>query len=87
MCVKAMDREEAVCRVAQVRALLDSAGGHDVRVLPCRGDALHGSLAQALAAPEPDWAAPRPPDWTRGGEWGSQRVALFCLMRCADVQI
>ena len=64
-----------------VRALLDAAGGQEVRVLPCAGAALHGSLAQALAVHEPDWASPRPPDWPRGGEWGSVRVLLTAGIR------
>ena len=66
-----------------VRLLLDAAGGQEVRVLPCAGAALHGSLGAALAAAEPDWASPRPPDWPRGGEWGSVRVLLTAGMRCA----
>jgi len=72
-----------MARAAQVRALLDAAGGQEVRVLPCRGEALYGRLADALAAGEPDWAAPRPEGWPRGGEWGSKRVVLCSGMRRA----
>jgi hypothetical protein len=34
-------------------------------------------VAEAIAAEEMDWSAPRPADWLRGGEWGSQRTVLF----------
>jgi hypothetical protein len=34
-------------------------------------------LAVALAEPEIDWSAPRPPDWIMGGGWGSTRTILF----------
>jgi hypothetical protein len=63
-----------------VRATLDSLGAHQVKVLPASDDMLNNSLEAALTAPEVDWSAPRPPEWIRGGTWGSQRTVLFSGM-------
>lgn len=38
---------------------------------------LQGPLDLALATPEVDWSAPRPPEWILGGAWGSQRTIMF----------
>jgi hypothetical protein len=65
---------------AVVRATLDSLGAHQVKVLPASDDMLNNSLEAALTAPEVDWSAPRPPEWIRGGTWGSQRTVLFSGM-------
>ncbi|GIL58408.1 hypothetical protein Vafri_13539, partial [Volvox africanus] len=60
-----------------VRALLDSAGGHVVKVLPVTESMLYGTVDEAVHLAEQDWAAPRVPDGPRGGGWGSQRTVLF----------
>ena len=67
----------------QVRATLDYAGGHDVRVIPCKEDMLYERMGVIIGLPEPDWASARPEGWTRGGSWGSQRTILFSGMKCA----
>ncbi|GLI61119.1 hypothetical protein VaNZ11_003392, partial [Volvox africanus] len=60
-----------------VRALLDTAGGHVVKVLPVTESMLYGTVDEAVHLAEQDWAAPRAPDGPRGGSWGSQRTVLF----------
>jgi hypothetical protein len=62
---------------AVVRATLDSLGAHPVKVLAASDEMLYGSLDAALQEQEIDWSAPRPPEWIRGGTWGSQRTILF----------
>ena len=59
------------------RAILDSVGAPHVKVTPATEEMLQGPVAAAVRAPEPDWGAPRPADWIRGGAWGSQRAVLF----------
>ena len=68
----------------QVRAILDYAGGHDVKVIPCKEDMLFERMDVIIRLPEPDWASARPEGWTRGGAWGSQRTILFSGMKCAS---
>jgi hypothetical protein len=65
----------------QVRAILDSAGGHDVKVIPANEEMLFQKMSTAIHLPEPAWDKPRPEDWTRGGDWGSQRTILFSGMK------
>lgn len=60
-----------------MRATLDSLGAHQVKVVPASDDMLNDTLDFALATPEVDWSAPRPPEWIQGGGWGSQRTVLF----------
>lgn len=62
--------------------MLDSVGGHDIRVLPCTQDMLYGTVDAAVWTPEIDWSQPRPGDWIMGGGWGSQRAVLFAGLRC-----
>ena len=66
-----------------MRAILDYAGGHDVKVVPCKEDMLFERMGVVIRLPEPDWASARPEGWTRGGSWGSQRTILFSGMKCA----
>ena len=68
---------------AQVRAVLDAAGAADVKVLPAKDDMLYERVGLIIGLPEPDWAAPRPPESSRGGDWGAQRTILFSGMRSA----
>ena len=67
----------------QVRAILDAAGGREVKVIPCDDAMLYEPMSRAVSLPEPDWEQPRPEGWTRGGAWGSQRTILFSGMKCA----
>ncbi|EFJ48355.1 hypothetical protein VOLCADRAFT_90942 [Volvox carteri f. nagariensis] len=60
-----------------VRALLDSAGGHVVKVLPVTEAMLYGTVDEAVQSGEQDWSAPRPLGGPRGGGWGAQRTVLF----------
>ena len=60
-----------------VRELLDAIGGQEVKVVPCTPALLAAPTRAALAAPEPRWEAPRPPDYVPGGGWGQQRMALM----------
>ncbi len=66
-----------------MRAILDMAGGQDVKVIPCKDDMLYERISLVLGLPEPDWDAARPADGPRGGAWGSQRTILFSGMKCA----
>jgi hypothetical protein len=66
----------------QVRAILDQAGGHDIKVIPCVEAMLHKPVEEILQTPEINWEDPRPADFTRGGAWGSNRVILFAGMKC-----
>lgn len=59
------------------RALLDSLGGHDIKILPASEDMLANTVREAVRADEMDWGLPRPADWVRGGGWGAQRAVLF----------
>ena len=68
---------------AQVRAILDGAGAQHVKVIPCKDDMLYERMGLIIGLPEPDWAAPRPPSHSRGGDWGAQRTILFSGMKCA----
>ncbi|EIE24175.1 hypothetical protein COCSUDRAFT_41460 [Coccomyxa subellipsoidea C-169] len=68
---------------AMVRAILDSAGGHAVKVIPVKDELLYEKMSTAIHLPEPDWGAARPQGWTRGGAWGSQRTILFSGMKLA----
>ena len=61
----------------QVRITLDNLGAHAIKVIPCLGDVLHGSVAAALDLPEPAWEEPKPAEAARSGDWGSQRTVLF----------
>ena len=79
-----LDEEKAV--VPQVRAILDAAGGREVKVIPCDDAMLYEPLSRAVSLPEPNWEQPRPEGWTRGGAWGSQRTILFSGMKCAPPQ-
>lgn len=65
----------------QVRVILDTAGGHEVKVIPCTDDLLQEPVEKVLRQPEPQWELPRPDNWTRGGSWGSCRVILFSGMK------
>jgi hypothetical protein len=65
----------------QVRVILDSAGGHEIKVIPCTEELLHQSVESVLRLPEPQWELPRPDNWTRGGAWGSNRAILFAGMK------
>ncbi len=76
-----LDEEKAL--VLQVRAILDAAGGREVKVIPCDDAMLYEPLSRAVSLPEPNWEQPRPEGWTRGGAWGSQRTVLFSGMKCA----
>ncbi|CAL8462278.1 g1809 [Coccomyxa elongata] len=69
--------------LAMVRAILDSAGGHAVKVIPVKEELLYERMSTAIHLPEPDWGKARPVDWTRGGAWGSQRTILFSGMKLA----
>eukprot|EP00803_Ostreobium_quekettii_P004033 evm.model.scf_665.5 EVM.evm.TU.scf_665.5 scf_665:38896-43254(-) len=60
-----------------VRVLLDSAGGHAVKVVPVKADMMAMHVRDAVHLPEPDWEKPRPENFTLGGGWGSQRVIVF----------
>ena len=60
----------------QVRASLDSIGSYNTKVLPCGGHMLYGSVAEAVAAEEPDWEKPREGTIWQAA-WGSQRTILF----------
>lgn len=71
----------------QVRAILDAAGGREVKVIPCDDAMLYEPMSRAVSLPEPDWEQPRPEGWTRGGAWGSQRTILFSGMKCAPSSI
>ena len=62
---------------AMTRALLDYAGGQEIRVLPCTQDMLQGTVGQAIHSEEVDWTLPPPKDWIQGGGYGSQRTILF----------
>lgn len=64
-----------------MRAILDSAGGQDVQVIPANEHLLYEKMSTVINLPEPDWERPRPADWTRGGDWGSRRVILFSGMK------
>ncbi|CAL5227845.1 g10877 [Coccomyxa viridis] len=68
---------------AMVRAILDAAGGREVKVIPCDDAMLYEPLSRAVSLPEPNWEQPRPEGWTRGGAWGSQRTVLFSGMKLA----
>ena len=58
---------------AIARALLDSAGGQSIKVLPCTNEMLYGSVDEAVWASESDWGSPRPQSWDQGGAaWGAQ---------------
>lgn len=65
----------------QVRAILDSAGGHAVKVIPVKEELLYEKMSMAIHLSEPDWEKARPADWPRGGAWGSQRTILFSGMK------
>lgn len=65
---------------AQVRATLDQAGGHEVRVVPCIGPMLHASVDEALQAPEPTWSERRPDAWGQPGAFSTHRAVLFSGM-------
>ncbi|BDA46139.1 hypothetical protein COCOBI_08-2310 [Coccomyxa sp. Obi] len=69
--------------LAMVRAILDSAGGQAVKVIPVKEELLYEKMSTAIHLPEPDWEKARPVDWTRGGAWGSQRTILFSGMKLA----
>lgn len=64
-----------------MRVILDTAGGHEVKVIPCTEDLLQEPVERVLRLPEPQWDQPRPESWTRGGAWGSSRVILFSGMK------
>lgn len=66
------------------RALLDSLGGAEIKVLPANEEMLSASVGEAVHAEEIDWSLPRPGDWIRGGAWGSQRVILFSGLQIAE---
>eukprot|EP00884_Botryococcus_braunii_P004215 jgi/Botrbrau1/13795/Bobra.0056s0045.2 len=67
--------------LAMVRVILDTAGGYDIKVIPCTEELLHTSVEKVLRLPEPQWELPRPESWTRGGAWGSNRAILFAGMK------
>ena len=69
--------------VLQVRAILDAAGGREVKVIPCDDGMLYEPMSRAVSLAEPDWEQPRAEGWTRGGAWGSQRTILFSGMKYA----
>lgn len=67
--------------VVQVRALLDSVGGHGIKVIPCPERVLRLSVEKALAVEEPEWDKPfqeqqQEPAF-RGGIWGLKRCLLL----------
>ena len=66
---------------AMIRCVLDAAGFDAVKVLPCTPDMLYMTLEHGVNEPEADWSQPRPDNWGRGREWGSQRVILFSGLR------
>lgn len=66
---------------AIIRCILDSAGSALVKVIPCTSDMLYLSVKTGMNEPEVDWSQPRPENWGRGREWGSQRVILFSGVR------
>lgn len=53
--------------VAQVRALLDMAGGQEIKVVPCNDRELRLSVSKALLVPEPDWEKPKPEEVDEDG--------------------
>ncbi|GAX77278.1 hypothetical protein CEUSTIGMA_g4724.t1 [Chlamydomonas eustigma] len=63
--------------VAMARAILDSAGGNEIKVLMCTDEMLVGSVEAALWEEEVDWSQPRPQMWNQGRAWGSQKTLMF----------
>ena len=67
--------------LATVRQLLDEVGGNEVRVIPSTPALLAAPVHEAMAAAEPRWDQPVPPDWLHGGGWGQQRMILASGLR------
>ena len=61
----------------QTRLALDEMGWEGCKLVPCTGTLLHTSVSQVVDLPEPNWGQPAPEDWTVGGNWSSERAALF----------
>ena len=68
---------EPLAPTLQTRLALDEMGWEGCKMVPCTGTLLHTSVSQAVELPEPNWGQPAPEDWTVGGNWSSERAALF----------
>lgn len=66
----------------QVRANVDSIGGHSMKVIPCGGLTLHSRVCEAITAEEPDWERPWGGSVWRSA-WGSQRTVFFAGLEYA----
>ena len=73
---------------AQFRLLLDELGGREYKVLACnRAEIMHGTVREAISAPEVDWERPRESDLIGFPSPGSPRCIIFSGLALDDVDI